>query len=94
MGKAHCTLDYISRNGIYQDWQEKQDEKENSPKVKFALKKMYTSIVVAAGVPSLHALWNTSNTCSKCFQEEDKKEALAIAMKHSMAEVVVSIGIS
>ena len=55
---------------------------------------MYTSIVVGAGVPSLHALWNTSNTCCKCFQEEDEKEALAIAMKHLMAELLISIGIS
>lgn len=36
----------------------------------------------------------TSSTCLKCFQEEDEKEALAIAMKRSMAEQLVSIGIS
>jgi len=94
LGKALCILDYISRNGIYQDWQEKEDEKENSPEVKFALKKMYMSIVVGAGVPSLHALCNTLNTCSKCFQDDDAKEALATAMKRSMAQLLVSIGIS
>ena len=90
MGKTHN----VTRNGIYQDWQEKQGEKENSPEVKFALERMYTSIVVGTGVPSLHALCNTSSTFLKCFQEEDEKEALAIAMKRSMAEQQVSIGIS